>query len=73
MPGFEGIPEVEFYDLTTAAWKRLPHLEAGSRYSIAEPARYVDPATGTVRIRLVNENNDGIGFSLDLSITGDVK
>ncbi|HTE66557.1 MAG TPA: hypothetical protein VK736_09905, partial [Candidatus Binatia bacterium] len=24
--GFEGIPEVEFYDLTAAAWKRLPHL-----------------------------------------------
>lgn len=73
VPGFEGIPEVEFYDMTAAAWKRLPHLEAGSRYAIAEPARYVDPATGTVRIRLVNENNDGIGFSLDLSITGDVK
>ena len=37
------------------------------------PARYVDPATGTVLIRLVNDNSDGVGFSLDLSITGDVK
>ena len=67
------MPEVELYDLTTTAWKRLPHLEAGSRYAVTEPARYVDPATGTVLIRLVNENSDGIGFSLDLSITGDVK
>ncbi len=40
---------------------------------VAEPARYVDPATGTVLIRLVNDNSDGVGFSLDLSITGDVK
>jgi len=67
------LPEVELYDLTSAAWKRLPHLEAGSRFAVAEPARYVDPGTGTVLIRLVNENSDGIGFSLDLSITGDVK
>ena len=72
-PGFDGMPEVELYDLSTAAWKRLPHLEAGSRYAVADPARYVDPATGTVLIRLVNENSDGVGFSLDLSITGDVK
>ncbi|HEV2950572.1 MAG TPA: hypothetical protein VGZ51_00580, partial [Actinomycetota bacterium] len=73
VPNFDGLPEVELYDLSTAAWKRLPHLEAGARYALAEPTRYVDPATGTVLIRLVNENSDGIGFSLDLSITGDVK
>ncbi len=72
-PNFDGMPEVELFDLTAAAWKRLPHLEAGSRYAIAQPARYVDPATGTVLVRLVNENSDGVGFSLDLSITGDVK
>ena len=42
-------------------------------WAVAEPARYVDPATGTVLIRLVNDNSDGVGFSLDLSITGDVK
>ncbi len=66
-------PEVELYDLVASEWKRLPHLEGGSRYAVAEPARYVDPATGTVLIRFVNENNDVIGFSLDLAITGDVK
>jgi hypothetical protein len=73
VPGMEGIPAVELYDLTASAWKRLPDLEADSRYAVAEPARYVDPATGTVRIRFISDNIDGVGFSLDLSITGDVK
>jgi len=73
MPNFDGLPEVELYDLTAASWKRLPHLEAGARYAVAEPARYVDRATGTVLVRLVNENSDGVGFSMDLSITGELR
>jgi hypothetical protein len=72
-PNFDGLPEVEVFDQSTTEWKRLPHLDAGAKYAIAEPARYVDAATGTVLLRLVNENSDGVGFSLDLSITGDVK
>jgi hypothetical protein len=70
---FDGLPEVELYDLTTAEWKRLPHFDNGGRYAIAEPARYVDPATGTVLIRLVNDNSEGVGFSMDLSITGELE
>ena len=73
MPNFDGLPEVEVFDLTASDWKRLPHLTGGSRFAIADPARFVDPATGTVLLRLVNENTDGVGFSMDLSITGDVK
>jgi hypothetical protein len=70
---FDGLPEVELYDLEAAEWKRLPHLEGGARYAIAEPARYVDPSTGTVLLRLVNENADGVGFSIDLAITGELE
>ena len=73
MPNFDGLPEVELYDLTSAEWKRLPHFTGGARYAIAEPARFVDPATGTVLIRLVNDNSDGVGFSMDLSITGELE
>jgi hypothetical protein len=69
----DGLPEVEVYDLSASEWKRLPHLEGGSRYAIAEPARYVDSATGTVLVRLVNDNSEGVSFSLDLAITGDLK
>ena len=70
---FDGLPEVELFDLTESTWKRFPHLGGGGRYAVAEPERYVDPTTGTVLIRFVNDRNDGVGFSFDLSITGDLK
>jgi hypothetical protein len=66
----DGLPEVELYDLRTGAFKRLPHLDGGSRYAVSDPSRFVDPATGTVLVRFVNDRNDGTSFSLDLSITG---
>jgi hypothetical protein len=71
--GFDGLPEVELFDLTTSAWQRLPHLIGGQRYAVAEPARYVDAATGTVLIRFVNDGADQTYFSFDLSITGEVE
>ena len=71
--GFDGLPEVELFDLTESTWKRLPHLEGGARYAVDEPGRYVDPITGTVLIRFVNDRTDGVGFGFDLSITGDLK
>jgi hypothetical protein len=73
MPVFDGLPEVELFDLTTSQWRRLPHLTGGTRYAIADPAHYVDPPTGTVLIRLVNDNSDGVGFQMDLSITGELE
>jgi hypothetical protein len=72
-PILDGLPEVELYDLDDAAWRRLPHLTGGSRYAIDEPKRYIDRSTGTVLVRFVNDNADGVGFSLDLSITGVVE
>ena len=72
-PIVDGLPDIEFYDLTTSTWRRLPHPTGGSRYAIADPARYVDPSTGGVLVRLVNSSNDQIGIQFDMSITGDVE
>jgi hypothetical protein len=72
-PVFDGLPEVELYDLTTSTWRRLPHMTGGSRYALADPSHYVDPATGSVLVRLINSSNDSVGFNLDLAITGDVE
>ena len=56
MPNFDGLPEVELFDLTS---RRLEAAAAprpaGPRYAVADPARYVDPATGTVLVRFVND------------------
>ncbi len=69
----DGLPEVELYDLAAATWRRFPHFGSASRYSIAEAAKYVDPATGSVLVRFVNDRVDNIGFMLDISLTGIVK
>ena len=72
-PVIDGITETELYDLTTSTWVRLPHLSPGPSYSIAEPTRYVDPTSGTVLIRYVNDQSDGVGFSATIAIRGTVK
>jgi hypothetical protein len=69
----DGLPEVEVFDVTSQEWKRLPHLSSGTRYSLVDPAMFVEPATGTVLIRYVNDRMDGVGFSVDLSISGIVQ
>jgi hypothetical protein len=64
---------VELFDITTQEWKRLPHLSPGTRYAVADPARYVDPVSGSVLVRYVNDRSDGVGFGVDISISGDVQ
>ncbi len=73
LPSIDGLPEFELFDLTDGTWKRFPHAQHGSRIAIAEPTRYVDPATGNVIIRLINEGSEPVGFGLALAITGDVR
>jgi hypothetical protein len=72
-PVFDGIPDLELYDLTSSTWRRFPHMNSGLRRSIKDPGHYIDPATGTLLVRLVNQSNDSVGVSLDIAITGDVE
>ncbi len=71
---FNGVPEVEIFDRTgSGAWHRLPHLSMGQTYDVRDPAKYVDPATGAVLLRLVNERQDPISVYLNVSIGGTVE
>jgi len=71
---FDGMPEVELFDRTGhGAWHRLPHLGDGRTYDVANPARYIDPATGAVLVRLVNDRQDSVNAFLSVSIQGTVK
>ena len=69
----DGMAETEVFDLTAQTWRRLPHLTAGSRYAVADPARFVDPTTGTVLVRFVNDRTDPVGFQVSVSISGVVR
>ena len=71
--GFDGLPETEVLDRTNGEWLRLPHLVGGQTYELKEPARYVDPATGTIQVRFVNELQDSVTVSFNVVIHGDVQ
>ena len=71
---FNQIPWVEVFDRSgDGRWLRLPRLDAGSTYALKDPSRYVDPGTGTVLVRFVNETVNGIGFQFQLRIEGNVR
>jgi hypothetical protein len=69
------LPEVDVFDLTgQGTWVRLPRIAADAPYTLTNPGRYVDPATGQVLIRFVNDNPDSsVGFGFQLSLDGEVK
>jgi len=71
----DGLPEVELFDRTgDGAWVRLPHLTIGGVYSVVEQDRYVDPSSGTVLVRFVNDQPESsIGFQFGVSIGGVVR
>lgn len=71
--GFDGLPETEVLDRTTGEWARLPHMDSGSTYELKNPDRYVDPSTGTIQVRFVNEHQDSVGMSFNVVLEGDVR
>jgi hypothetical protein len=71
---FDGMPEVEMFDRTGGGtWRRLPHLLQDQVYDLANAARYVDPASGDLLVRLVNEHQNEVNAFLNVSIEGSVK
>lgn len=69
----DGIPEVDIFDRSAGIWFRLPHLGSGPAVEVKNPARYVDPATGTVLLRLTNGSTGEVGFQFAVRIEGDIK
>lgn len=71
---FDGMPEVEVLDVTgEGQWRRLPTVQGGFRYELADAPRYVDPASGTVMLRFVNERSEGTGFNIGVELHGTVR
>jgi len=69
----ERMPAVEVFDRRgDGSWVRLPELEIMTRYAIASPERYVDPGTGTVMFRLVNDFQE-TAFAFNVSLRGDIR
>jgi len=72
-PDFQ-VPAVEVFDLTgDGSWMRLPNFKPGAAYELRNGARYVDPGTGTLLVRFVNEADGGSNFNFSVRIEGDVR
>lgn len=69
---FDGLPDVEIFDRSSGGWMTMGHLEQGRVYSIEKPERFVDPATGSVIIRFVNDRQDSVGFQFNVQIEGEI-
>jgi hypothetical protein len=71
--GWDGLPEIEVFDRTTATWQRLPHFAQGTTYSLADPGKYVDEASGTIQVKFVNDRQDSVGFAFSVALEGIVQ
>jgi hypothetical protein len=69
----DGTPFIELFDRQAGAWMRLAHVDGGTSVSIAEPARYVDPTSGTVLIRFRSSDQNGSGFSFQVQLEGKIQ
>jgi hypothetical protein len=72
-PDWSGLPAVEVLDVDSGTWRRLPDPISGTAISIRNPARFVDPASGTLQLRFVNDRADGVGFQLAVQLEGVVR
>lgn len=72
--GFDGTPSVELFDRSAGGkWIRMSKIGLGKSYALAEPERYVDPGSGTLLVRFVNDLQDGLSFNFQVRIEGDVR
>jgi hypothetical protein len=72
-PPQDGLPELEALDLRTGQWIQFAHLAQGTAYELADPTRWIDPATGELQVRFVNERQDQVYFQLVVRMEGTVR
>jgi hypothetical protein len=74
-PRQDFLPDLEVFDRSGAGrWVRIPRLAMDASYNLADPGRYVDPASGQVLLRFVNDNPESsLGFGFGVGIEGEVK
>ncbi len=68
------LPEVDVFNITSGAWERLPRLLPDASYTLANPTSYVDPGTGQMLVRFVNDHPEAsVGFGFQVALVGEVE
>jgi hypothetical protein len=71
-PDAMGLPRFELFDRGAGAWREVA-LVAGKIVEIRAPGRFVDPASGTILLRLTNDRQDAVGFQLAIQLEGEME
>ncbi len=67
------LPAIELFDRESGTWKTVPEVVSGAVVEIRDPGRFVDPASGTVLLRLTNERQDAFGLQLAVQLEGEMR
>ena len=68
------MPDIELFDRSDGGrWLRIEKPDVGRPYELPDPGRYVDPGSGTLLVRFVNEFQESVGFSFQLRLEGTVQ
>jgi hypothetical protein len=74
MIGIDGMPEVELFDRSEGGtWLRISKPDIGNVYELPDPERYIDPGSGTLLVRFVNDFQDTVSFGFHVRIEGTVQ
>jgi hypothetical protein len=68
--GDQNLPRLELFDRDAGAWREVPGLASGRVVEIRGPARFVDPASGTILLRLSNDRQDAVNLQLSVQLEG---
>ena len=68
--GDASLPRLELFDRDAGAWREVPGLASGKVLDIRAPGRFVDPASGTILVRLSNDRQDAINLQLSVQLEG---
>ncbi len=69
----DGLPELDVFDVKAGVWVQFAHLSLGQSYRLPDASRWLDPATGDLRVRFVNERTDQVYFKFRAVVSGSVQ
>jgi hypothetical protein len=64
------LPRLELFDRDAGAWREVQGLASGKVLEIRGPGRFVDPASGTILVRLSNDRQDAVNLQLAVQLEG---
>ena len=69
----DGLPDIEVLDVKTGEWVQFAHPVQNSAYELVDATRWVDPSSGEIQVRFVNERQDQVSFQFPIRIEGTIR